>query len=149
MFKVPITLFTLSLAVAVVAQAQTAPTAEQRGFETLKPETLRNDLTYVASDALEGRMSLQAGDDKAIAWIAGEFKKAGLTPAAMDADGKPGYLQSFKLVEYRADRNAFALTLERNGKSTAFHAPEAIGAYKKAVDLTARVVFAGFGITAP
>jgi hypothetical protein len=148
MFRIVASFLSASLVVAASAQT-TVPAGERRGFETLTADRLRSDLTYVASDELEGRMSLQAGDDKAIAWIAGEFKKAGLTPAAMGAGGKAGYLQSFRLVEYRADRNAFALTLERNGKSTAFHAPEAIGAYKKAVDLTAPVVFAGFGITAP
>ena len=37
------------------------------------------------------------------------------------------------------------------GKSTptVFHAPEAFGSYKQAVDITAPVVFAGYGITAP
>ena len=149
MLRITASLLSASLVVSAGAQTTAVSAGEQRGFETLQAETLRGDLTYVASDALEGRMSLQAGDDKAIAWIAGEFKKAGLTPAAMGADGKPGYLQSFKLVEYRADRSAFALTLEQGGKTTVFHAPEAFGAYKKAVDLTAPVVFAGYGITAP
>ena len=148
MLRIVASLLSVSLVVAANAQTTTVPAGERRGFETLKADTLRRDLTYVASDELEGRMSLQAGDDKAIAWIAGEFKKAGLAPA-MGADGKTGYLQSFKLVEYRADRNAFVLTLKRGGKSMTFHAPEAFGAYKKAVDLTAPVVFAGFGITAP
>src|ERR1700759_4654412 len=105
MFRMMASLVLASVAAVANAQTATVPAGERRGFETLKAETLRSDLTYVASDALEGRMSLQPGDDKAIAWIAAEFKKAGLAPAAKSSDGKPGYLQSFKLVEYRADRN--------------------------------------------
>ena len=141
-------------AVTLVGQTGQVPNAERAGYESLKAETLRADLTYIASDALEGRMSLAPGDAKAIVWIADEFAKAGLTPAATGTDGKPSYLQSFKLVEYRADRGAFALTLKHRGEAgpettTVFHAPEAMGAYKQAVDLTAAVVFAGFGITAP
>ena len=39
--------------------------------------------------------------------------------------------------------------MTRGGQTTVFHAPQAFGAYKHAVDVTAPVVFAGFGITAP
>ena len=42
---------------------------------------LRADLSFLASDALQGRMSLQPGDDAAAQWIASEFTKAGLSPA--------------------------------------------------------------------
>ena len=138
----------------LMAQDGRIPEAEKAGFQTLRSDSLKADLTYVASDALEGRMSLAPGDAKAIGWIADAFAKAGLEPAAMGVDGKPSYLQTFKLVEYRADRGAFALTLKRGAKSghdeeVVFHAPEAMGAYKKAVDVTAPVVFAGYGITAP
>jgi hypothetical protein len=137
-----------SLLGAVVLAGQ-VPAAERAGYEMLKAEMLRQDLTYIASDALEGRMSLAPGDAKAIGWIADEFAKVGLQPAAMGTDGKPSFLQPFKLVEYRADREVFALTLKHGEESTVFHAPEAMGAYKQAVDLTAPVVFAGYGITAP
>ena len=131
------------------AQGASAPAAERKGFATLTESELRADLAYVSSDQLAGRMSLQPGDDAAITWIADAFKKAGLKPAAPGADGRPGWLQSFTLVEYRPDRAASTLTLARAGKQTVWHAPEALGGYKHAVDLTAPVVFAGFGITAP
>ena len=141
-------------AAVLAAQSASLPAGVASGYETLRAETLRRDLTWLASDALEGRMSLAPGDDKAIGWIAEEFAKAGLTPAASGAGGKAGFLQSFKLVEYRADRSAFSLTLKHRGEAgpeetTVFHAPEAMGAYKQAVDLSAPVVFAGYGITAP
>jgi hypothetical protein len=125
------------------------PARERKGFAALNEPALRSDLAYIASDKLAGRMSLEAGDDAAIAWIAGEFAKAGLKPAASDASGKPNFLQSFELVEYRPDRAASSITLTRAGQPTEFKAPQAFGVYKHSVDVTAPVIFAGYGITAP
>ncbi len=142
----------LILASALTAHAQATtpiPAPLRPGYATLTDAELRSDLTYIASDKLLGRMSLQPGDDQTIQWIAEQFSKAGLQPIAQDAAGKPTFLQPFTLVEYRPDRAAMALTLTRAGQSTVFHAPEALGAYKAPIDITAPVVFAGFGITAP
>ncbi len=138
------------LALSSAAHAQTAPpAAELPGLQTIQQDTLRRDLTYLSSDVLAGRLSLTPGDDTAIAWIADQFRAAGLQPAATDASGKPSFLQPITLVEYRPDRAATTVTLTRSGTATVWHAPEAFGAYKRSVDLTAPVVFAGFGITAP
>jgi hypothetical protein len=133
----------------VVAQTAGVPAREQKGFQTLQVDTLRADLTYLSSDAMAGRMSLQPGDDAAIAWIVAAFQKAGLKPAAVNEKGAPSFKQTFELVEYRPDRAATSVTLTRGGKTTVFHAPQAFGAFKHAVDVTAPAVFAGFGITAP
>jgi len=125
------------------------PTREQPGFNAIREIDLRANLGFLASDGMAGRMSLQPGDDAAIAWVAAEFAKAGLIPAATDEAGKPSYLQAVPLVEYRADRAATAMTLQRAGKQTVWNAPKVAGAYRDPIDLTAPVVFAGFGITAP
>lgn len=124
------------------------PPAEARGYATITEADLRRDLTYIASDKLLGRISLEPGDDEAARWVAHEFEKAGLRPIA-NTGGLSGYMQPFELIEYRADRAATTLTLERGGRSTVWHAPQAFGAFKHAVDVTAPVVFAGYGITAP
>jgi hypothetical protein len=140
----------LMIASQANGQALTPPPAkEAKGFATIRAADIRRDLTYVASDQLEGRMSLQPGDDKAIAWIADQFAKAGLKPAAIGLDGKPGYLQPIKLVEYRNDAAASGATLTRGGKTTVWKAPDVAGGYKDDIDLSAGVVFAGYGITAP
>lgn len=89
-------------------------------------------------------MSLQQGDDAAIQWIAAEFAKAGLKPAF---DGS--YLQPVPLIEYTADRSESYVEISRAGAVKKWQFPEAYGAFRKPVDLTAEVVFAGFGITAP
>src|SRR5262249_40015086 len=114
------------------------------GFNLIKEDSLRADLTFVASDALQGRMSLQNGDDVAIAWIASEFAKAGLKPANGDS-----YLQAVPLVEYRGDRARSYIALKRGPKpEQQWKFPDAYGAYRADVDITAPVVFAGYGITA-
>ena len=127
----------------------TVPSPETHGFASIQQAELRRDLTYVSSDALAGRMSLQPGDGSAIAWVADQFSRAGLQPIATDQAGKPSFLQTFTLDEYRPDRAGSTISLVRGGKTTTWRAPDAFGAYKHAVDLTAPVVFAGFGITAP
>ena len=114
------------------------------GFETIREAPLRADLTFLASDSLQGRLSLQAGDEVGIQWIASEFAKAGLKPAAGDS-----YLQPVNLIEYRADRAGSYVGLNRAGSSKQWKFPEAAGAFPSDVDVTAPVVFAGFGITAP
>lgn len=133
----------LSLAILVEAQ-QPVPAALATGFNSIREDTLRADLTFVASDALQGRMSLQNGDDVAIQWIASEFAKAGLQPAANGT-----YLQPVELIEYHADREHSYVALKRGGSEKQWKFPDAYGAYHADVDVTGDVVFAGFGITAP
>ncbi len=145
-------LFALAMSSACLsayAQSPNVPADERKGFDTLNATTLHTDVAFLASDKLEGRMSLQAGDEAAERWIAGQFGKAGLDPIATKANGMPTYEQSFGLIEYRPDRENSSVTLTRNGTPTVWHAPQASGAYKHAVNITAPVVFAGYGITAP
>src|SRR6202167_1426860 len=135
-----------ALAVATAGAQTGIPARELPGFQAIQQSDLRRDLTYISSDELGGRMSLQPGDELATNWIAGQFAKAGLQPPVKAEDGKAGYLQPFTLIEYRSDRDASTITLTRAGKTTVWRAPEMVGAYKHAVDLTAGVIFAGFGI---
>ncbi|HXY31209.1 MAG TPA: M20/M25/M40 family metallo-hydrolase [Gemmatimonadaceae bacterium] len=139
-----------SLACAVGGATQTvksAPGIPERaapGYRTIQESELRADLTFLASDALQGRMSLETGDMVAIEWVASEFKKAGLKPAFGDS-----YLQPVPLVEYRADRAQSSVTLRRAGTESKFEWADAGGSFKRPVDITAPVVFAGFGVSAP
>ena len=83
-----------------VAGAQSpVPANLQKGFSAIQEEDLRKDLSYVASDALNGRMSLQPGDEAAVKWIAEQFAKAGLTPAATDDHGQPSFMQTVPLID--------------------------------------------------
>ena len=144
-----VAIYATALAVATAGAQTGIPAQELPGFQAIQEFDLRRDLTYLSSDQLGGRMSLQPGDELATSWIAGQFAKAGLQPPVKGKDGKPSYLQPVTLVEYRPDREASSITLTRGGKMRIWHAPDVVGAYKHAVDITAPVVFAGFGITAP
>lgn len=53
---------------------------------------LKKDITYLASDALEGRAIGTPGEEKAAKYIAEAFEQIGLTPK-----GTEGYLQPFKV----------------------------------------------------
>jgi hypothetical protein len=114
------------------------------GLETIKAANLRADLTFLASDSMEGRMSLERGSDVSVQWIASEFSKAGLRPAF-----EGSYLQPVPLVEFKMDREQTSLTVRVKGETETFHAPDAIVNYPNDGTYKGAVVFAGFGITAP
>jgi hypothetical protein len=57
------------------------PSIERQGFQHLRAADLKADLYFLASDALQGRMSLQPGDEAATQWVAAEFAKAGARTA--------------------------------------------------------------------
>jgi Peptidase family M28/PA domain len=135
----------LLLVPPIFAQIPVPPAARLApGFDTIRENTLRADLTFLASDALQGRMSLQPGDDVAIQWIASEFAKAGLSPGA-----EGSFLQPVDLIEYRGDRGQSFVGLRRSGSEKQWKYPDILGAYRADVDVSADVVFAGYGITAP
>ena len=140
----------LLLAAATPALAKPAAPAPLPGpvataLDRIHEIDLIADLSFVASDGLRGRMSLDPGDDATIAWIAAQFGHAGLLPAARDAAGNPTYLQPVRLVEYRPDHKASYLELG----DLHFANPDFAGGYRNDVDIAAPMVFAGYGITAP
>jgi len=137
--------FSVSFSVAERAQAQQpVPANVATGFNCIREDTLRADLTFLASDALQGRLSLQTGNEVAIQWIASEFAKAGLKAAA-----NGNFLQPVELIEYRGDRTQSYVALKRGGSEKQWKFPDAFGGFRSDVDVTADVVFAGFGISAP
>src|SRR5215831_13046701 len=74
--------------------------------QEISADRMRADLQFLSSDALEGRLSLRRGSEVAIQWIAAEFAKAGLKPAAGNS-----FLQEFALIEFRTDRKELCLIL--------------------------------------
>jgi hypothetical protein len=135
-------LATLALLACGAITAQISPRVAA-GYRTIQETTLRANLAFLSSDALQGRLSLQPGDDAAIQWIASEFAKAGLKPAS---DGS--FLQPVPLIEYRNDRAQSFISLSRAGAEKQWKFPEAYGTFPKDVNVKGDVVFAGFGITA-
>jgi len=131
--------------ITALAWAQT-PTRSRiaEGFESIQAVRLKADLTFLSSDALEGRRSLERGSEVAIQWIASEFAKSGLKPLAGDS-----YLQPVPIIEFTADREKTSLITQIAGKTDTWHAPDAASNFPNAVTIAGPVVFAGYGISAP
>jgi Peptidase family M28/PA domain len=114
------------------------------GYDSIRAADLRADLTFLSSDAFEGRLSLDRGSEVAIQWIAAEFAKAGLKPLVGDS-----YLQPVPLIDFRPDRELTNLVLKHAGKQETYRGPDATASFPNDVTISGRVVFAGYGITAP
>lgn len=114
------------------------------GFNSIQIPALKQDVTYLASPALQGRLSLTQGDNTATQWIAEQFKAFGLQPANGDS-----YLQAVPLIEYYPDRKHSYLELQRSNQRIRWVKPNVISDFKREITATASVVFAGYGITAP
>ena len=76
------------------ARVPAAAGAVEKAKAFLTVDLLKKHAFYLASDELEGRCAGYAGCDKAAAYIAEAFKKAGLTPGG-DAGG---WFQKFRLM---------------------------------------------------
>jgi hypothetical protein len=70
-------------------------------------DSLRGHLSFIASDALEGRNTPSRGLDIAAEYIAAQFRRACLEPA-----GDDGYFQSANFVMAETPMDAFALKLK-------------------------------------
>ena len=106
---------------------------------------LRADIEFLSASALEGRVSLGRGAEVAAQFIAAEFRKAGLKPGAGTS-----YFQEFSLVPVRPDPDQTTVRVVRSESERRF-APSAVlfPDPRSPVNLSAGVVFAGFGISAP
>jgi hypothetical protein len=125
--------------------AISAALAQRPGLDRIRINDLRADLTFLASDALEGRRSLQRGSEVAIQFLAAEFSKAGLEPVAGDS-----YLQPVPLIEYRVDTSQTALALEHGAaRRDLKYGVDFFGGSAFEATVQGPVAFAGFGITAP
>ena len=142
----------LLLAVTSTANLAQQPVASrlQTGFDAIHESDLRANLTFIAGNGLEGRMSLQPGDDAAAEWVASEFAKAGLQPAATEAAGKASFLEAVPLIEYKPDASATLLSVSRGGGGQQeWRAPVVSSSFRDNVDVSGGLVYVGYGITAP
>ena len=132
------------LNLSCLAQNQPDPRIAQ-GFNRIQASDLRADLTFLSSDALEGRMSLDRGSEVAIQFIAAEYSKAGLKPLVGDS-----YLQPIELIRFLPDPKQTSLRVRRDEKEQQYtFMTDFYGFYPHDVSVSAPVVFAGYGITAP
>jgi hypothetical protein len=143
----PLLSASLVAVVSVVLGAQ-EPRAPQN--ESIRQEALRADLFFVAGDAMRGRLTDTEENRAAADYIRSRFERVGLKPAA------PGnsYFQNYNLMTATLaegqPQNAMEI-LSASGLTRHL----AVGQefyphrYSATGNVTAQVVFVGFGITAP
>jgi hypothetical protein len=94
------------------ARRQADPARWRAALEQVTAESLRGHLSFLASDALEGRATPSRGLDIAAEYIAAQFRRAGLEPA-----GDDGYFQTVRWADVAATsrRASRRLTPESGG----------------------------------
>ncbi len=128
------------LATQGVALAQSAP---QISVDTLKAVT-----KTLSSDAFEGRAPGSAGEEKTLAYLQQQFRKAGLKPG-----NKGQWLQDVPLVEITAkDVTPLTITGGKTPLALAYGPDMVVGTYRVTPHIDVKdseIVFAGYGIVAP
>ena len=74
----------LALSAAGILAAQGDVTLAERITSRLRPNDLKADVSFLASDALQGRATPSPGLDMAAEYIAAQFRRAGLEPVVAE-----------------------------------------------------------------
>lgn len=133
--KIP---FLLALAVGVVAQ---------------QPARIQQDIKYLASDELEGRLTGSKGATEAARYIAAEFKRLGLKPLANGANKEGSdspYLQQFPYVAGVSLGKRNKLTFSEDVAQLKLQVGSdwlPLG-FSSSTNVKGGLVFVGYGITA-
>jgi Peptidase family M28 len=100
-----------TLAAAVFAQTAIAPRLPS-ALNSITAANLRGDLSFLASDALEGRYTPSPGLDVAAEFIASQFRAEGLQPG-----GDQDYFQLAHMIDRRMGKAQSDMTLESNART--------------------------------
>ena len=139
-----ITVFAIVAAVSV-GQAQDRAAEPAPGNASIRKEDLQADLSFLASDALQGRLTGTSGNQLAAEFIRARFERLGLKPAASDAT----YYQSYQLMT-----NALGTTNEVTAQIAGKRIVSKLGddfyphRFSDSGHVEGPLVFAGFGIVA-
>ena len=86
--------------------AQGQPPLAQRIAAHVRPNDLKADVSFLASDALQGRATPSPGLDMAAEYIAAQFRRAGLEPV-----GDDGYFQNASYQSVKPNPEGLTFTL--------------------------------------
>ncbi len=114
------------------------------GIGAISPDVVREHVTYLASDSMMGRNTPSPQLDSAAEYIAREFRELGIAPC------KGNYFQRVPL-NIIALGNDNTLTLTVRGVERAFELKTDFVPFEMTANasVTAPLLFAGYGITAP
>src|SRR5665213_2863074 len=136
--------------VAVVIFFALTPLAAQERApqnDSIRKEDLRADLYFLAGDAMRGRLTDTNENRAAADYIRSRFERAGLAPAA------PGhsFFQTFNLMTATIGGDNALDVVSGDAATRHLRAGQEFYPHRFSAsgDVTAPVVFAGFGISAP
>ena len=138
----------LLLAATAVPPTLVTP-AQKKAAEAIRPEPLRADIRFLASDLLEGRGPATTGDALAQAYIAARMEALGLEPGAPEG----GWLQPVEVVGVKSQAPA-TVRVTRGGDGVDLRFIEDYVAFSDLESTESRtgnaeIVFVGYGILAP
>ena len=99
-----------------------AAARRRAALEGVSAESMKGHLSFLASDELEGRKTPSRGLDIAAAYIAAQFRRAGLEPA-----GDDGYFQTANWRLSARDAAAFRLSFSGGASPAPAVRPEQLG----------------------
>jgi Zn-dependent M28 family amino/carboxypeptidase len=142
-------LASLLAAAAVSAPSVQAQDPTAAGLAAIRPEALRAHVSFLADDLLEGRGTATRGHEIAARYVAAQFEALGLEPAG--TGGTWFQKVPMRRTELVPERCSLALTSggvvrELAPGSDFILLPDAL---REQTDVTAGVVYVGFGISAP
>src|SRR3954453_2878642 len=133
---------------ALIAVASAGAAAADRGIAAITSRDLREWLTYVASDELEGRAVFTTGFGLAAAYISDHLRAWGVAPAG----DRGSYLQTVRVLGVKTTSHA-SVSVTVNGETRTFADGDGVtfpknmgGKRRFTID---RVEFAGYGLDAP
>src|SRR5690349_9060840 len=96
----------------MAALAQSLTPDERTVIDRISADSLRGHLSFIASDALEGRGTPSRGLDLAAEYIAAQFRRAGLEPA-----GDDGFFQSATVMLREQNPANYLFTVTAEGRT--------------------------------
>ncbi|HKA22845.1 MAG TPA: M28 family peptidase [Blastocatellia bacterium] len=122
--------------------------AKSNGREAITQEDLKEWLTYLASDELEGRNTFTEGLGLAAGYIAERLRSWGVKPGGPNGS----YLQRVAVLGVKSENNS-TITVEANGQTRTFKNKEGVNfptnVGGKRVLTSDQIEFVGYGINAP
>ena len=147
-FRQPILAALILSLISVSPHAQPSSPATKGGINSIEPASLKEWLTYIASDELEGRDTFSEGLGLAAGYISAHLAAWGVKPAG----DRGTYLQVVKVLGVRATSRA-SVTVEVNGQARTFKDGEEITFPKnmggKQTVTGDQIQFVGYGVTLP
>jgi hypothetical protein len=138
----------LALSVLLGIAVAAPGTRASGNISSITAPDLKEWLTYIASDELEGRATFSAGIGLAAAYIEDHLRAWGVKPAG----DRGGYLQSVRVLGVKVSNHS-SVTVDVGGQSRTFSDGQGVtfarnvGAKRRLT--VSRVEFSGYGLDAP